>query len=223
MIKLHQISKTYHYKKSNAFEALHQVSLTIQDGELIAIMGRSGSGKTTLLNILGCIDSFESGSYLFENTEISKLSAAKKARLRSEKIGIVMQDFSLVESYTAIQNVMLPIYFGRTDLSKGKKAALSALQAVGMEEKANNYVSKLSGGQKQRIAIARAIVNSPRLIIADEPTGALDTKTSSEIMSLFLELHHKGHTIVIVTHDPNIAAQCERTIRIEDGRIEQDI
>lgn len=223
MVKLNQISKTYHYKKSNAFQALHQVSLTIQDGELIAIMGKSGSGKTTLLNILGCIDSFESGSYLFDNTEISKLSTTKKARLRSEKIGIVMQDFSLVESYTSIQNVMLPIYFGEANLTQGKKAALSALKAVGMEEKASNYVSKLSGGQKQRIAIARAIVNRPRLIIADEPTGALDTKTSSEIMALFLELHHKGHTIVIVTHDPNIAAQCERIIRIEDGRIVQDI
>ena len=222
MVKLNNVSKIYHYKKSNAFQALNKVSLTIQEGELVAIMGKSGSGKTTLLNILGCIDSFEGGSYLFDGTDVSKLSTTKKAKLRSEKIGIVMQEFSLVEAYTSIQNVMLPIYFGKTDLTKGKKKALLALQAVGMEEMANKHVSKLSGGQKQRVAIARAIVNRPRLVIADEPTGALDSKTSSEIMALFLELHQKGHTIVIVTHDPNISEQCERIIHIEDGMIVQE-
>lgn len=217
------IKKVYNQGKANAYEALHDISMKINDSEMVAIMGTSGAGKSTLLHILACIDSYEDGEYWLDEVLVKNLSEKKLAHIRNQQIGMVMQDFALIEDFTAIQNVLFPIDFSSKKMKDKKKLALKALSDVGMHEYAQKPVSKLSGGQKQRIAIARAIVNAPSIILADEPTGALDTKTSSEIMSLFLELHHKGHTIVIVTHDHNIAAQCERIIRIEDGRIVQDI
>ncbi len=222
MIEIQNLSKIYNYRKSNAFRALKYVSLTIADGEMVAIVGKSGSGKTTLLNMIGCIDSFESGSYHLHTHDVGKLSAAQKAQLRCTEIGIVMQDFALVESYTALQNVMLPIYFSKTKPKDGEKLAMKALRAVDMESMAKKPVNKLSGGQKQRVAIARAIVNAPGVILADEPTGALDSRTASEIMHAFRMLHECGKTVVIVTHDRGIAQQCGRVVEISDGEIVKD-
>lgn len=219
MIEINGLYKTYNYKKSSAFEALHNISLHIDKGSLNAVIGRSGSGKSTLLHILGCIDSFEKGSYKFNGNEISKLNEKKRALFRSDNVGIVLQDFSLIETYSVIENVMLPFYFSTKSKDDIRKKALSALESVGMDKLADKSVNKLSGGQKQRVAIARAIVNAPPLLLADEPTGALDSVTSSEIMELFHQLHQNGKTIIIVTHDFEIAKQCERIIEISDGKI----
>ena len=221
MISLQNIKKVYNKGKANAYEALHGVSLHIADGELVAIVGTSGAGKSTLLHILACIDSYEDGEYKIDDTLVKNLSEKKLAGIRNQKIGMVMQDFALVEDFTALQNVMLPLDFAAKKIKDKKTSAKEALKRVGMEQYASKPVNKLSGGQKQRIAIARAIVNDPNMILADEPTGALDSKTSAEIMQLFHTLHKAGNTIIIVTHDPNIAAQCERVIRIEDGNIER--
>lgn len=219
MIEIKGLYKTYNYKKSSAFEALHNISLHIDKSSLNAVIGRSGSGKSTLLHILGCIDSFEKGSYKFNGSEISKLNEKKRALFRSDNVGIVLQDFSLIETYSVIENVMLPFYFSSEKNNDMRKKAFSALEAVGMDKLANKSVNKLSGGQKQRVAIARAIVNNPPLLLADEPTGALDFATSEEIMKLFHQLHQNGKTIIIVTHDFEIAEQCERIIEILDGKI----
>ena len=219
MIKINNLYKTYNYKKSGEFEALHNISLEIEENSLCAIVGKSGSGKSTLLHILGCIDSFEKGSYKFNGNEISKLSEKKRASFRSENVGIVLQDFSLIETYSVIENVMIPFYFSAKKQDNIRKKALSALESVGMGELSDKSVNKLSGGQKQRVAIARAIANNPPLILADEPTGALDSATSDEIINLFHELHETGKTVIIVTHDIEIANQCERIIEISDGKI----
>ena len=219
MIKINNLYKTYNYKKSGEFEALHNISLEIEENSLCAIVGKSGSGKSTLLHILGCIDSFEKGSYKFNGSEISKLSEKKRASFRSENVGIVLQDFSLIETYSVIENVMIPFYFSAKKQDNIRKKALSALESVGMGELSDKSVNKLSGGQKQRVAIARAIANNPPLILADEPTGALDSATSDEIINLFHELHETGKTVIIVTHDIEIANQCERIIEISDGKI----
>ncbi len=219
MVELKNITKTYNPKKANEFTALKNVSLTINDGEMTAIIGRSGAGKSTLLHILACIDNYQSGEYRIDDTLVKKLSERELARIRGEKIGMVMQDFALVEDFSALENVMLPLDFARKKKSNRRDLALGALSSVGLVELAKKPVSKLSGGQKQRVAIARAIVNEPSLILADEPTGALDTKTSAEIMDVFKRLNDEGKTIVIVTHDPNVAKQCERVVEISDGEI----
>lgn len=219
MIKIENLTKTYNYKKSNAFTALTDVSLTINDGEMVAIIGKSGAGKSTLLHIIGCIDTFESGTYQIDDIDVHKLSDKKLAKIRNEKVGIVMQDFALVEEYTVIENVKIPLYFGKKQKGKLKDLALDALEKTGIRELANKPVNKLSGGQKQRVAIARAIVNSPSFILADEPTGALDTKTSAEIMDLFKSLNSEGKTVIIITHDMGVADACKRKIEISDGKI----
>ena len=221
MITLSHIKKIYNHGKANAYEALHDISLEIDDGELVAIVGTSGAGKSTLLHILACIDSYEGGTYQIDDTLVKDLSEKQLADIRNRKIGMVMQDFALVEDFTAMQNVLLPLDFSTEKVKDKKASAMQALKNVGMEQFAQKPINKLSGGQKQRIAIARAIVNHPSMILADEPTGALDSKTSAEIMELFRSLNKAGNTVVIVTHDPDIAAQCERTIRIEDGSLVQ--
>ncbi len=219
MITLSNIHKIYNPKKANEFEALKGVSLTIQDGEMVAIIGKSGAGKSTLLHILACIDSYESGEYKIDDTLVQKLSEKEYARIRNEKIGMVMQDFALVDDFSALENVMLPLDFATKKKPGRKQLAMKALASVSMDSMAKKPVNKLSGGQKQRVAIARAIVNEPSVILADEPTGALDTKTAAEIMGVFKQLNEQGKTIIIVTHDMGVAQQCDRIIEISDGVI----
>lgn len=219
MIKLTNITKIYNPQKSNEFKALHEVSAEIKDGELVAIIGKSGAGKSTLLHILACIDNYQEGEYILDGELVKDLSENQYAKIRNQKIGMVMQDFALVEDFTAMENVMIPLNFSKQKIKNKKEKALSALRSVGIEELAKKPCNKLSGGQKQRVAIARAIVNEPSVILADEPTGALDTKTSAEIMELFVSLNAKGKTVIIVTHDMKIAEQCGRTIEILDGNI----
>ena len=187
MIKIENIYKTYNLGKSNAFTALKGVNLTIEDGEMVAIIGKSGAGKSTLMHIIGCIDDFEKGTYKLADRDVSKISENKRANIRNSEIGIVLQDFALIEEYSAIENVMIPLYFSKNK-SKKKERAKEALKKMGIEELADKRVNKLSGGQKQRVAIARAIVNNPKLLLADEPTGALDVNTSAEIMKEFKRL-----------------------------------
>lgn len=219
MIQVKNISKIYNKGKSNAFQALDNISFSVEKGELVSIVGTSGAGKSTLLHILACIDNYDAGEYYIDNVLIKNISEKRLAEIRNMKIGLVMQDFALVDDFTAIQNVMLPLDFSKEKCSDKKEKAMAALRSVGMDKFANNLSNKLSGGQKQRTAIARAIVNDPDVILADEPTGALDSKTASEIMELFKMLHNDGKTIIIVTHDKEIAAQCERIIEISDGKI----
>ena len=220
MIEIKNINKTYNKGKANAFQALKNVSLTIEDGEMVAIIGKSGAGKSTLMHIIGCIDDFESGTYILNGKDISTVKEGARARIRNKDIGIVMQDFALVEDYTAIENVMIPLYFAKGKLLESKKTiARKALEKVGIGDLASKRVNKLSGGQKQRVAIARAIVNNPGILLADEPTGALDVKTSEEIIGVFRELNEQGITVIIITHDMEVADGCERVIEISDGKI----
>lgn len=222
MIRLEHITKIYNMQDSNACRALNDVSLCIEDGEMVAIIGKSGAGKSTLLHILACIDTYEEGEYYLDEELIRAMPGTKMAQVRNEKIGLVMQDYALVEEYSVLDNVMLPLDFSKQTIRNKKEKALTVLESVAMKEYASKRAAKLSGGQKQRVAIARAIVNEPKLILADEPTGALDSSTAGEIMDLFHELHELGQTIVIVTHDMDIAKQCDRIIELADGCIVQE-
>ena len=221
MIEIKNLYKTYNYGKPNAFEALKDVSLTLNDGEMVAIIGKSGAGKSTLMHILGCIDDFEKGQYIFNGKDISKVNEKKSAAIRNSEIGIVLQEFALMEQYTVVENVIMPLFFtpksGRR--SEKEKRALEILKRLEMDEYAHKKVNKLSGGQKQRVAIARAMINNPSVLLADEPTGALDVKTTDEIMKVFRNLNKNGTTVIIITHDMEVAGMCDRIIEISDGKI----
>ena len=219
MLELKNICKVYNKGKLNEFEALKDIDLKVEDGEFAAVIGKSGAGKSTLLHILACIDSYESGEYIIDNISVSKLNEKKLAEIRNSKIGLVMQDFALVDEFSCVENVLLPLDFAVNKKKNRTELAMKALKSVGMDDMARKPVNKLSGGQKQRVAIARAIVNEPSVILADEPTGALDSRTSDEIMGVFYKLNEQGKTVVIVTHDPKVAEQCNRIIEISDGSI----
>lgn len=214
MITIKNLCKTYG-KGDAVVKALNGVDLTISDGELISFIGKSGSGKTTLLNLLGGLDSATSGNVFFDNDDITKMKDHMLADFRLKKIGFVFQFFDLIPELTAQENILLPLR-----LAKKKDFNLKLIaEQLHIEDKLKYYPSELSGGQQQRVAIARALANEPKIILADEPTGALDTKTSTEIMALFCELNKKGHTIIIITHDLEIAKQCSRIVEISDGKI----
>lgn len=218
MIELQNINKIYRVGASD-FYALKNVSLTVNDGEFVSVCGASGSGKTTLLNIIGCLDTYESGTYRLDGEDISKSNDKKRAQIRNSKIGFVLQDFALINSQTVLYNVMLPLMFGKCPYGEVKSKALDALGALGVADQAEKRANQLSGGQRQRVAIARAIVNSPSIVLADEPTGQLDSKTGAQTMKLLSELNRSGITVIVVTHDANVASMAGRIITVFDGEI----
>lgn len=219
MIEILNLTKVFNDGSENEMIALNNISLQIEDGEMVAIIGKSGSGKSTLIHILACIDDYEEGAYYLDNILVKSLPDHLLSRIRNEKIGLVMQDFALIEKFSAFDNVMLPLDFSLVRKKYRENIALQALDDAGVENLADQMVSTMSGGQKQRVAIARAIANNPSILLADEPTGALDSVTAKEIMMVFKTLNEKGKTIVIVTHDMEIARQCDRIVEICDGII----
>lgn len=221
MIEIKNLNKIYLKGKKNMVHALNNINLKIDDRETVAIIGESGAGKSTLLHIMSCIDNFD-GEYYLDNIDINKLSESKKSKLRSSKIGIVLQDFALIDDFTVFENVMTPLYFNKKIKDK-KSSVMRALKKTGIASLKSKKVSQLSGGQKQRVAISRALVTNPEYIFADEPTGSLDSKTSDEIIKMLFELNSNGITIVIVTHNLEIANQCHHIIEIKDGNIIKDI
>lgn len=217
MIRLDNISKTFRDGDTQV-QALKNISFEVNKGELVAIIGKSGSGKSTLLNILGLLDKQTDGDYYIDGKKVSSIPEREKAKLRNSHIGFVMQDFALVEKHTVKQNINIPLIYTDKPINK-EKAINDVLKSVGLSDKTNTPAYKLSGGQKQRVAIARAVVNEPQIILADEPTGALDSMTADEIMQIFERLNMSGKTVIIVTHDKDIAARCKRVIELSDGEI----
>jgi len=222
LIKLRDLAKIYQ-SGENEFAALHDVNLDIERGEFVAITGSSGSGKSTLMNLLGCLDSPSRGSYLLADRDVARLTRIELARVRNETIGFVFQNFNLLARTSALENVELPLIYARVPPADRRRRAREALERVGLGHRAGHHPSQLSGGQQQRVAIARALVTRPPLILADEPTGNLDSATSIEIMKLLTELQHSGMTIVFVTHEPDIAAYAARKLGLKDGAIVSDV
>ena len=219
MLKLKNIHKSYQ-QGSQEFPILKGIDLHVKEGDFLAMMGPSGSGKSTLMNIIGCLDKASAGSYHIEGTDVSDLSDNQLSDLRNQKIGFVFQNFNLMPKLTACQNVELPLTYMKVPKKERRERALEMLRLVGLEERSDFKPMELSGGQKQRVAIARALVTNPSFILGDEPTGALDTKTSVQIMELFKQFNEQGKTIVIITHEPEVAQLCKQTVVLRDGNIE---
>ena len=221
IIEINNLVKHYHVG-TETIRALRSVSLTINKNEYVAIMGPSGSGKSTLMNILGCLDTPTGGDYVLNNTNVSHLEDDQLAEIRNKEIGFVFQTFNLLPRYSALENVSLPLIYAGVNKEERLERAESVLVSVGLEDRMTHKPNELSGGQRQRVAVARAMVNSPSIILADEPTGNLDSKTSIDILNLFDQIHKRGNTIILVTHEEDIAQHAHRIIRLKDGMIESD-
>jgi putative ABC transport system ATP-binding protein len=222
VIETRQVTKTYE-SGSNSVHALRGIDLTVRRGEFIAVMGTSGSGKSTLMNVLGCLDTPTSGSYLLDGVHVETLNKNELAAIRNQKIGFVFQGFNLLARTSAVENVQLPLLYDRSGKKRDTHAlAIKALESVGLGERVDHEPSELSGGQQQRVAIARALVTEPAIILADEPTGNLDSHTSVEVMALFQSLNDQGITIVLVTHEPDIAVYAKRIVEFRDGNVRRD-
>ena len=221
IIKIEDLFKVYR-NGSLEVTALREVSFSVQQGEFLSIMGQSGSGKSTLMNILGCLDSMSSGKYYLDGEDVATIKGNALARVRNKKIGFVFQSFNLLPRLTALQNVELPMMYAGFRGAKRRKAAMDALDRVGLADRVHHKPSELSGGQRQRVAIARSLVNSPAILLADEPTGNLDSRSGEEIMGIFQRLNREGATIVMVTHEPEIAAHTNRIVAFKDGRLIKD-
>lgn len=221
MIKLKDIKKTY-VMGENVVNALNGVTVEIEDDEFVAIIGPSGSGKSTLMNVIGCLDAADEGEYILDGQNITDYTESQLSTLRNEKIGFIFQQFNLLMKLTAYENVELPLIYQGLPASKRKPQVLEALEQVGLADRMHHRPNELSGGQQQRVAVARALATRPTLILADEPTGNLDSKTGKEIMTLIKKLHKEGNGIVLITHDQDVANQAERRVRIVDGKIQSD-
>lgn len=218
IIKLENACKEFG-KDDSKVRALDNVSLTISKGEMVAIIGPSGSGKSTLLNIIGCLDKLDSGTYMLNDKRVSDLKNKNLAYVRNNEFGFIVQYFALIDDYTVYENVRVPLKYSKKSFKNNKDRILNLLEKLDIKSKKDNYPCELSGGQNQRVAIARAIINDPEIILADEPTGALDLKTGMQVIDMLKKLNNDGKTVIIVTHDNNVASRCNRIIKIEDGKV----
>ena len=223
VIRMENIVKTYYLGKPNELEILHGINLTVNKGEFVSIVGESGSGKSTLMNIIGVLDRQTQGNYYLEGQDVNGMSDEVRSAIRNRRIGFVFQNFNLLPRANALKNVLVPLLYGEEHSKNGKEHAMEMLKMVGMEDRADHRPNELSGGQKQRVAIARAMINDPAIILADEPTGALDSKTGHMVMDLFHKLHEEqGKTIVLITHSQELAQETERIVTLLDGQIVAD-